>query len=61
MEAFGLTATTAEVNTTSTGSAEVTVINSLIGSLTGTCDISFRGTPSVDVTVTGTGEVVDAN
>ena len=61
MEAFGLTASTAEVNTTSTGSAEVTVINSLTGSLTGTGDISFRGTPSVDVIVTGTGEVVDAN
>lgn len=61
LEAFGLTATTAEVNTTSTGSAEVTVINSLTGSLTGTGDISFRGTPSVDVIVTGTGEVVDAN
>lgn len=61
LQAFGLTATTAEVNTTGTGSAEVTVTTDLTGSITGTGDISFRGNPTVEVTVTGTGEVVDAN
>jgi hypothetical protein len=61
LEAFGLTAAAAEVNTSSTGSAEVTVSNALTGSISGTGDISFRGSPTVEVTVSGTGEVIDAN
>ncbi len=61
LKAFGLTSTNAEVNLTSTGSAELTITNSLTGSITGTGDISFRGNPNIDVTVTGTGEVVNAN
>lgn len=59
--AFSMTATTAEVNVSGTGGAEVTVSTALSGSIRGTGDIRFRGNPTLDVTVSGTGELIDAN
>ncbi|CAH0999134.1 hypothetical protein LEM8419_00430 [Neolewinella maritima] len=61
LEAFDYSARAARVRLSGTGSAEVTVSDSLTGQLTGTGDVRYRGTPTVDVTLLGTGDVVAAN
>ncbi len=56
--AFDLASTNAEVRLSGTGSAQVNVTGTLSGTLSGTGNIIYRGSPtSVDIDPTGTGDV----
>lgn len=61
VEAFGLLTNSAAVDLTSNGDAEITVREVLTGNMSGNGDLFFRGRPDVRVTVSGNGEVRDAN
>jgi len=50
-----------KINQSGTGEVQVKAENSIRGSLSGAGDLKFRGTPEINVDVTGTGDVIDAN
>lgn len=61
LRAFGLTLRTADINITGSGDAEVFVNELLIVRISGSGDVFFKGDPTIDTTITGSGRVVDAN
>jgi hypothetical protein len=61
LHAFGLQLKGARVEVSGTGSAEVSVSDSLEAIVSGTGSIHYRGSPAITQDVSGTGRVVNAN
>lgn len=49
------------INQSGIGQSELTASESITGSLSGIGDIFFKGMPTINVEVTGSGEIIDAN
>lgn len=59
-EAFGLESENVDITIAGSGNADVYVTNELTGTISGSGQINYKGNPqSVDVTITGTGRVVN--
>jgi hypothetical protein len=61
LHAFGLSLRTAKVNVSGTGSAEVSVADSLDAVISGTGSVLYRGAPTVTSRVSGVGSVRQSN
>ena len=62
MKAFGLEADRCNVNIAGSGNAELFVNDELKGSISGSGRVLYKNDPSlVDITITGSGRVIDAN
>lgn len=61
LNAFGTTLRTADITISGSGDAEVLVTDSLIVRISGSGDVFYKGNPVVDVSITGSGRVVNAN
>lgn len=61
VRAFDLEVNRAKFDITGSGDAEITVFNELDVRISGSGDVKYKGNPSVDVVITGSGRVVDAN
>lgn len=61
IRAFNLEVNRAKFDITGSGDAEITVFDELDVRISGSGDVKYKGNPSVDVVVTGSGRVVDAN
>lgn len=59
---FGFEVDACDISSSGTGDIEITCLTSLTGSLNGTGDLLYKGSPSlILVEENGTGEVIDAN
>jgi len=61
LEAFDFNTKNCEVDLTGVGNVQITVTEELIGALSGVGNISYKGSPKINVDVTGVGHVVNAN
>lgn len=61
VRAFNLEVNRAKFDITGSGDAEITVFDELDVRISGSGDVKYRGNPSVDVVISGSGRVVDAN
>lgn len=61
IRAFNLEVNRAKFDITGSGDGEIAVINELDVRISGSGDVRYKGNPSVDVVITGSGRVVDAN
>ncbi|WP_459213122.1 GIN domain-containing protein [Aquimarina rhabdastrellae] len=60
-KAFGLQTEEAIVNSNATGDTEVNVSNTLNVTIGGVGNIYYKGQPTINSTITGTGQLIDAN
>lgn len=58
---FGLKTHNANVVLAGSGNVQVHVADTLTGTLSGSGNLSYKGNPFIDVNVTGSGQLVDAN
>lgn len=61
LEAFDMPCQTADFNVSGSGSAEVTVSESLDVKISGSGSVSYKGEPALNVEISGSGEVINAN
>ena len=61
VRAFDLATNECEVNVSGSGDGEVTVSTWIHGRISGSGDVYFRGFPEIDVDISGSGNLVDAN
>lgn len=61
INAFRMTVNEAEVQISGSGDTEITVTDILRGRISGSGDILYKGKPAIDVAVSGSGVVRDAN
>jgi hypothetical protein len=61
MFAFGIKTRNSDVVLGGTGNVEVFVTDTLTGTLSGSGNLSYRGSPFVNVNVLGSGQLIDAN
>ncbi|MEO1286347.1 MAG: head GIN domain-containing protein [Chloroflexota bacterium] len=61
LEAFELEVETASVRVQGSGNVQITVNDSLTGSISGSGDVNYRGNPELDVNVSGSGEINESN
>jgi hypothetical protein len=61
VRAFNLEVNRAKFDITGSGDGEITVFDELDVRISGSGDVKYKGNPEVDVVITGSGRVVDAN
>jgi hypothetical protein len=61
VQAFNLETRTADIRSSGSGNADVFVLELLKASLSGSGDVRYKGNPTLDVSTTGSGDVIDAN
>jgi len=59
--AFAIRSPDYTINASSTGDSEITALNTLDVTISGTGDVSYKGMPLITQNITGTGDLIDAN
>ncbi|MEO1052632.1 MAG: head GIN domain-containing protein [Bacteroidota bacterium] len=61
VQSFNLESQTSSVNISGSGSADVNVVNALVATIVGSGNIRYRGNPTIERNISGSGNVIDAN
>lgn len=61
IQAFNLVSRNVSVSASSSGNIEVHAVDTLHGSVTGSGNVYYKGQPGIDVSATGSGQLVDQN
>lgn len=61
VKAFDFVTGICNLDKSGTGTAEITVQTTLQGSVSGTGDVFYKGNPTIDLDISGTAELIDAN
>lgn len=61
VHAFDMRVSSCTINSSGVGNCEVHVLNDLTVEITGVGNVSYKGNPTINSTITGLGQLIDAN